>query len=167
MFIAPPGRDQALRAHHEQGRPLSKFHATHPYVFHFDGNAYTVRYDPGESRTELFGGNSNWRGPIWFPLNYLLIESISKFSHYYYGDDFTVECPNGSGHYLTLKEVADELSQRLIRLFLRDESDRRPSTDYLCRTGSVDRQSSPWTRRLAKFTRGDLLSALGKRWRKR
>ena len=106
-------------------RSLSKFHATHPYVFDFDGHAYTVRYDPGESRTELFGGNSNWRGPIWFPLNYLLIESISKFYHYY-GDDFTVECPTGSGQHLTLKEVANELSKRLIRLFLRDESGRRP-----------------------------------------
>ncbi len=106
-------------------RSLSKFHAANPYVFHFNGNAYTVRYDPGESRTELFGGNSNWRGPIWFPLNYLLIESILKYSHYY-GDDFTVEYPTGSGHYLTLKEVANELSQRLTRLFLRGESNRRP-----------------------------------------
>ncbi len=76
-------------------------------------------------RSELFGGNSNWRGPIWFPLNYLLIESLQKF-YYYYGDDFKVECPTGSGQYLNLKEVADELSQRLIRLFLYDKTDRRP-----------------------------------------
>ncbi len=106
-------------------RSLSKYHADHPYVLHVDGNAHAVRYDPAESRTELFGGNSNWRGPIWFPINYLLIESLQKF-HYYYGDEFKVECPTGSGQYLTLKEVADELSQRLVRLFLRDASGQRP-----------------------------------------
>ena len=86
-----------------------------------------MRYDPAESSTELFGGNSNWRGPIWFPLNYLLIESLQKF-YYFYGDDFKVECPTGSGQHLNLKEVADELSQRLIRLFLRDKTGRRPYT---------------------------------------
>jgi Glycosyl hydrolase family 63 C-terminal domain len=106
-------------------RSLSKYHADHPYVFSFNGSVSTVRYDPADSRIELFGGNSNWRGPIWFPINYLLIESLQKFS-YYYGDDFKVECPTGSGCYLTLKEVADELSQRLIRLFLRDERGCRP-----------------------------------------
>ena len=106
-------------------RSLSKYHAHQPYVLHVDGVDYTVQYDPAESRTELFGGNSNWRGPIWFPLNYLLIESLQKF-YYYYGDDFKVECPTASGQYLTLKEVADELSQRLIRLFLRDKTGRRP-----------------------------------------
>jgi hypothetical protein len=106
-------------------RSLSKYHADHPYVFSFNGNDSTVCYDPADSRTELFGGNSNWRGPIWFPINYLLIESLQKFS-YYYSDDFKVECPTGSGCYLTLKEVAEELSQRLIRLFLRDETGCRP-----------------------------------------
>ncbi len=106
-------------------RSLSKYHATHPYVLHVDGVDYTVQYDPAESRTELFGGNSNWRGPIWFPLNYLLIESLQKF-YYFYGDDFKVECPTGSGQYLSLKEVADELSQRLIQLFLRDKAGCRP-----------------------------------------
>ncbi|MDQ6660890.1 MAG: glucosidase, partial [Chloroflexota bacterium] len=106
-------------------RSLSKYHADHPYTLDVGGIAYTVRYDPAESRTELFGGNSNWRGPIWFPLNYLLIESLQRF-HYYYGDDFKVECPTGSGQYLNLKEVAAELSQRLIRLFLRDDVGRRP-----------------------------------------
>src|SRR5579883_1881548 len=106
-------------------RSLSKFHAANPYVLSVDGIPYTVQYEPAESRSGLFGGNSNWRGPIWFPVNYLLIESLQKFYHYY-GDDFKVECPTDSGRYLTLKEVADELSQRLIRLFLRDSSGRRP-----------------------------------------
>ena len=106
-------------------RSLSQYHAGHPYVLPVQGVPYTVRYEPAESRTELFGGNSNWRGPIWFPINYLLIESLQKFYHYY-GDDFTVECPTGSGRYLNLKEIAGELSRRLIRLFLRDERGCRP-----------------------------------------
>ncbi len=106
-------------------RSLSKYHAAHPYVLYADGVTYSVQFDPAESRTELFGGNSNWRGPIWFPLNYLLIESLQKF-YYFYGDDFKVECPTGSGRYLNLREVADELSQRLIHLFLRDNSGGRP-----------------------------------------
>ncbi len=106
-------------------RSLSKYHAENPYVLQVDGIAHTVRYEPAESRTELFGGNSNWRGPVWFPINYLLIESLQKF-HYYYGDDFKVECPTGSGRYLMLAEVADELSQRLLSLFLRDAMGCRP-----------------------------------------
>ena len=106
-------------------RSLSKHHAHDPYVLNVDGVAHTVRYEPAESRTGLFGGNSNWRGPIWFPINYLLIESLQKF-YFYYGDDFKVECPTGSGQYLTLQEIADELSQRLIRLFLPDQTGRRP-----------------------------------------
>ena len=106
-------------------RSLSKYHAAHPFELPVNGVTYSVQYEPAESRSELFGGNSNWRGPIWFPLNYLLIESLQKF-YYYYGDDFKVECPTGSGQYLNLKEVADELSQRLIRLFLYDKTDRRP-----------------------------------------
>ena len=84
-----------------------------------------MAYEPAESTSGLFGGNSNWRGPIWFPVNYLLIESLQQF-HHYFGDDFKVECPTGSGRYLTLEEVATELSQRLTRIFLRDESGRRP-----------------------------------------
>jgi len=106
-------------------RSLSKYHKDHPYVLPFNGTEYTVRYEPAESRTEIFGGNSNWRGPIWFPINFLLIESLQKF-YYYYGDSFKVECPTGSGHYLNLMEVADELSRRLTQLFLRDESGCRP-----------------------------------------
>jgi hypothetical protein len=106
-------------------RSLSKYHEQHPYMLYLDGSTRKVSYEPAESRTELFGGNSNWRGPIWFPINYLLIESLQKF-YCYYGDDFKVECPTGSGQYLTLLEVADELSHRLIRLFVRDEQGRRP-----------------------------------------
>ncbi|HXL36853.1 MAG TPA: hypothetical protein VN954_06605 [Ktedonobacteraceae bacterium] len=105
-------------------RSLSKYHATHPFVLPVNGVTYSVQYEPAESHSELFGGNSNWRGPIWFPLNYLLIESLQKF-YYYYGDDFKVECPTDSGQYLNLKEVADELSQRLIRLFKRDKTGHR------------------------------------------
>ncbi len=101
-------------------RSLSKYHEAHPYELPIDGHTYTVRYEPAESRSGLFGGNSNWRGPVWFPINYLLIESLQKF-HHYYGDDFLVECPTGSGQYLTLDAIADDLSQRLINLFLRDE----------------------------------------------
>ena len=106
-------------------RSLSKYHADHPYTLPVDGREYSVHYEPAESRSGLFGGNSNWRGPVWFPINYLLIESIQKFYHYY-SDDFRVECPTGSGQLLTLKEIADELSQRLIRLFVRDQAGRRP-----------------------------------------
>jgi len=106
-------------------RALSKHHEDNPYVLHVEGAAHVVRYEPAESHSGLFGGNSNWRGPIWFPVNYLLIESIQKF-HHYYGDDFKVECPTGSGQYLTLNQIADELSQRLMRIFLRDGDGRRP-----------------------------------------
>ncbi len=83
-------------------------------------------YEPGESRTGLFGGNSNWRGPVWFPLNYLLIESLQKF-HHYLGDDYQVECPTRSGHMMHLWDVAAEISRRLSRLFLQDETGRRPA----------------------------------------
>ena len=106
-------------------RALSKVHETRPYVFSCCGHPVTVAYEPAESTTGLFGGNSNWRGPVWFPVNYLLIESLQKF-HHYYGDDFRVECPTGSGTFMTLNEVANELSERLIRLFLRGPDGRRP-----------------------------------------
>src|SRR5579884_1238102 len=106
-------------------RAVSKYHREHPYILRVDGHEYRVDYEPGESRTGLFGGNSNWRGPIWFPDNYLLIESLQKF-HYYLGDDFKVECPTGSGQWMNLWEVAAELSRRLSRTFLRDEEGRRP-----------------------------------------
>jgi hypothetical protein len=106
-------------------RSLSKFHKDHPYVLNVHGEEKVVNYEPAESQTGIFGGNSNWRGPIWFPINYLLIESLQQF-HHYYGDDFKVECPTGSGTFLNLNEIANELSNRLIKLWLRDENGERP-----------------------------------------
>jgi len=105
-------------------RALSRVHAEKPYVLHLNGHDVSVTYQPGESESGIFGGNSNWRGPVWFPVNYLLIESLQKFYHYY-GRDFRVECPNGSGTLLTLEEVAAELARRLSRLFLRGSDGRR------------------------------------------
>jgi hypothetical protein len=104
-------------------RALSRVHQDQPYRLPVNRMEYRVDYDPAESSTNLFGGNSNWRGPIWFPVNYLLIESLQKF-HHYLGDDFKVECPTGSGRYMTLWEVAAELSRRLTRIFLRNEGHR-------------------------------------------
>ena len=106
-------------------RAVSKFHADAPYRFEAGGMTHEVPYWPAESLSGLFGGNSNWRGPVWMPVNYLLIESLQKF-HHYYGDDFKVECPTGSGRFLTLNEVADELSRRLARLFLAGDDGQRP-----------------------------------------
>jgi hypothetical protein len=105
-------------------RALSRRHADHPFVLHVDGHEHRVEYEPGESSSGLFGGNSNWRGPIWFPVNFLLIEALQKF-HHYFGDDFRVECPARSGRMLTLAEVATELSQRLSAIFVRDGDGRR------------------------------------------
>ena len=106
-------------------RAVSRAHAAQPYVLEHDGHRFGVGYVPGESDGSLFGGNSNWRGPVWMPVNYLLVESLREF-HRYYGDDFTVECPVGSGRNLSLREVAEELSRRLGRLFLRGADGRRP-----------------------------------------
>jgi hypothetical protein len=106
-------------------RALSRAHLEHPYALRVDGNDLTVRYTPAESETRQFGGNSNWRGPIWFPVNFLIIESLQKF-HHYYGDDFKVECPTGSGNFLTIEQVAKELSYRLSRIFLKDAAGERP-----------------------------------------
>ena len=106
-------------------RSLSQFHRDHPYSLQLNGNRHSVDYEPGESNTWLFGGNSNWRGPVWFPVNFLLIESLQKF-HYYYRDGFKVEFPTGSGTMMTLWEVAAELSRRLTRIFLRGADGRRP-----------------------------------------
>jgi hypothetical protein len=106
-------------------RSLSRIHKDRPYTFHVNGQEYRVDYEPGESTTALFGGNSNWRGPIWFPINYLLIEALERY-HHYYGDDLRVECPTGSGVTMNLKEVAQDLSARLARLFLPDAQGRRP-----------------------------------------
>ena len=93
-------------------------------MFKVGGREYRVGYLPAESDTGMFGGNSNWRGPIWFPANYLIIEALQQF-HHYYSEDFRVECPTGSGRMLSLAEIADELSRRLIRIFTRDESGKR------------------------------------------
>ena len=107
-------------------RALSRRHLAAPFVLKVDGTEHRVDYEPAESTTGLFGGNSNWRGPVWFPVNYLLIESLQKF-HFYFGEGFRVECPSSSGRSLTLEEVAAELSRRLSRLFLRDSQGRRPA----------------------------------------
>ncbi len=106
-------------------RALSKVHEREPYVFKVNGSDLSVHYVPAESDSGLFGGNSNWRGPIWFPVNFLIIESLQKF-HHYYGDDFRVECPTGSGQLRTIDEIADEIATRLERLFLKDEHGVRP-----------------------------------------
>ncbi|MDB4948191.1 MAG: uncharacterized protein JWM27_840 [Gemmatimonadetes bacterium] len=125
-------------------RSLSRWHAEHPFRLQVDGSAYEVGYEPAESRSGLFGGNSNWRGPIWFPINYLLIEALQKFD-WYYGSGFTVECPVGSGRMLTLWEVSVELSRRLIALFVRHDG-RRPVF------GGVERlQSDPHFRDYLQF----------------
>ncbi|HEU4501330.1 MAG TPA: glucosidase [Nitrospira sp.] len=109
-------------------RALSRYHKDHPYVLNVMGHEHRVDYEPGESSTPQFGGNSNWRGPIWFPVNYLLIESLQKF-HFFLGNHYKVEYPFGSGHQCTLWQVARELSRRLISIFLRDAGGRRPVFD--------------------------------------
>jgi len=106
-------------------RSVSKYHAENPYIFEVDGYQHQVDYEPAESSSGMFGGNSNWRGPVWFPMNFLIIESLQKF-HSYLGDDFQVECPTGSGQKMSLGEVATELSHRLMLIFLRNSSGQRP-----------------------------------------
>jgi hypothetical protein len=105
-------------------RALSKQHEWEPYTFHVDGRTHSVQYEPAESRTGLFGGNSNWRGPIWFPVNYLMIESLQKY-HHYYGDTLKVELPRYSENWATLEVVAADLSRRLTRIFLQDDDTKR------------------------------------------
>ncbi len=106
-------------------RSLSQFHLDHPFVFHVGSEEYKVQYLPAESNTGMFGGNSNWRGPVWMPVNALLIRGLINL-YQFYGDDFKVECPTGSGNHLTLFEVAKDISRRLSNIFLRDASGRRP-----------------------------------------
>ena len=126
-------------------RALSQFHRDHPYQLTAGNMDYRVDYEPGESSTGVFGGNSNWRGPIWFPVNYLLVESLQKF-HHYLGEEFKVEFPTGSGTMLTLWEVAGELSRRMTSIFLQDGKGRRPAF------GSVEKfQSDPHWRDLVLF----------------
>jgi len=106
-------------------RALSRVYRDQPYQLNLNGTHYEVRYEPAESSSSMFGGNSNWRGPVWFPINFLLVEAIQRF-HHYYGDDFLVECPTGSGQRLTLWQIAAELSRRLEAIFLRGPDGRRP-----------------------------------------
>ena len=106
-------------------RSLSKVHEKQPFVLHAGGQEHRVSYLPGESDSWMFGGNSNWRGPIWFPVNYLLVEALERY-HRFYGDSFKVECPTGSGNLMNLRDVARELMSRQVKLFQRDKDDRRP-----------------------------------------
>ena len=106
-------------------RSLSKYHEQHPYTLEAGGQTHSVSYWPAESRSGLFGGNSNWRGPIWFPINYLIIEALQRF-HHFYGDNFTVELPTNSGNWVTLDQVATDLSRRLMRIFERNGDGNRP-----------------------------------------
>jgi hypothetical protein len=106
-------------------RALSRFHADHPFIFHVAGKEFRVAYLPGESDDGMFGGNSNWRGPVWTPVNALLVRALLSF-YSYYGDTFTIECPTGSGKWMNLFEVAREIVTRLTRIFLPDESGHRP-----------------------------------------
>ncbi|GIX00497.1 MAG: glucosidase [Pirellulaceae bacterium] len=120
-------------------RSLSALHRDQPMQFELDGAREEVRYVPGESDSYMFGGNSNWRGPVWMPINYLIVESLRKY-HRFYGDRFQVECPTGSGHWCTLAEVADEIERRLVGLFLPDATGNRPCHG----TEPMYRQGAPW-----------------------
>ena len=116
-------------------RSVSRYHCDHPYVFRAGNDEHRVDYVPGEGTSYLFGGNSNWRGPIWFPINFLIVEALERY-HLFYGESFKIECPTGSGNMMTLKQVADELSRRLTRIFLPNENGQRP-----CH-GEVDKYAS-------------------------
>ncbi|MEC4748133.1 glucosidase [Methylomicrobium sp. Wu6] len=126
-------------------RSLSRYHREHPFVFHHAGQEFRVDYLPGDSNTGMFGGNSNWRGPVWMPVNFLLLRGLVQL-YSYYGDSFTIECPTGSGRYMTLFEVAQELSDRLTRIFQRDSNGRRPLYG-----GSEKFQTDPYWKDLVLF----------------
>jgi hypothetical protein len=106
-------------------RAVSKFHKAHPYILQVAGNTYSISYDPGESTSGMFGGNSNWRGPIWLPTNYLLIKALKKY-HQYYGDTLKLEYPTGSGKKLNLERISDALAKRVVSIFEKDENNHRP-----------------------------------------
>ncbi len=126
-------------------RSLSRFHEDHPYIFHAGNQEHRVDYVPGEGNTRLFGGNSNWRGPVWFPINYLIIEALERY-HHFYGDGFQIECPTGSGQWMTLKQVAEEISRRLLSLFLPGSNGQRPFQG-----DDPDRAADPHWRNLVLF----------------
>jgi hypothetical protein len=126
-------------------RSLSRVHADRPFVFNVEGQEHTVTYLPAESNTGMFGGNSNWRGPIWMPVNALIIRALLNF-YVYYGDGFKVECPTGSGNQMTLYQVAEEISRRLSGIFLRDGRGRRPVYG-----GTAKFQDDPHWRDLFQF----------------
>jgi hypothetical protein len=139
-------------------RTLSRYHVDNPYVINFYGQEFRIDYDPAESRSGLFGGNSNWRGPVWFPINFLLIEALQNF-HFYYGDAFQVEFPTGSGNFTNLWEVASNLSDRLVRIFTVDGDGRRPFN------GGVEKfQRDPYFKDLLLFNEyfhGDNAAGIG------
>lgn len=124
---------------------MSKAFAEQPLALKMNGDTLCARYQPGESDSRLYGGNSNWRGPLWMPVNYMLIESLREF-HRYYADNFSVEYPTGSGYLSSLEEVADSLSQRLSRLVLRDDNGLRPSM-----AGYAQLEADPASRDLVLF----------------
>ena len=126
-------------------RSLSRYHLDHPFVLDIDGREYRVGYQPAESESGMFGGNSNWRGPIWMPVNLMLLRALMNL-HSYYGDDFTVECPTGSGGWMTLAAIAHEIAGRLISIFLRDDSGCRPVYG-----GTTKFQEDPYWRDLILF----------------
>lgn len=139
-------------------RSVSRFHKDHPYIFRVSGQEYRVDYVPGESNTTMFGGNSNWRGPIWFPMNYLLVEALERY-HYFFGEQMKVECPSGSGNFMSLKQAAAEISNRLSSIFLPNNEGNRP-----CYGGDVRYRDKPdWSNLLLfhEFFHGDNGSGLG------
>jgi hypothetical protein len=125
MLSTADGTNPTFAAPGFRRRSISRYHAEHPYVFRVGDQEYGVSYLPGESDSGMFGGNSNWRGPIWMPVNALIIRALPQY-HTYYGNTFTIECPTGSGRMMNLYQVAEELTRRLGNIFLRDGQGRRP-----------------------------------------